>query len=290
MDIKKYLEEYKIRTANQLVSHIVELKRNTSPDFKLISELVHHLEVEYNDFGIYKDDVITSPNRGEKEMFKLQENKDTQEKFTKCVNYIYREKPKRPKNVIVRITEKVNSNKNNTSYLKQPKIKDTSLKEIKEATINATNLNFDIKDILDIISCDTKEDIHRLVEKQIAERDKLNIYPLTPEECIEKERIGVKQNQTEQKAPMFTYCKVNKNALEALSLRALYGHNKYKQFDQDWQNFTRVDNGDFEYGNSLFRHALAIGGEETEEEHLIAAAWNAVARLEIYFRNKLNKS
>lgn len=198
MNVKKYLEWYKIQTADKLVSHIAELKRNTSPDFKLISELVHHLESGYNDFGIYKDNVIASPNRGEKEMFKLQENKDAQEKFTKCVNYIYREKPKRPKNVIVSITEKVNSNKNNTSYLKQPKIKDTSLKELKEATINATNLNFDIKDTLDIISCDTKEDIYRLVEKQIAERDKLITYPLTTDECIEKERVGVKQNQTEE--------------------------------------------------------------------------------------------
>ena len=79
MDVKKYLEEYKIKTAGKLVSHISELKRNTSPDFKLISELVHHLESGYNDFGIYKDDVITSSNRGEKEMFKLQENKDAQE-------------------------------------------------------------------------------------------------------------------------------------------------------------------------------------------------------------------
>ena len=105
MDVKKYLEEHKIETADKLVSHIAELKRNTFPDFKLISELVHHLAVGYNDFGIYKDDVITSSNRGEKEMFKLQENKDLQEKFTKCVNYIYREKPKRPKNLIVSITE-----------------------------------------------------------------------------------------------------------------------------------------------------------------------------------------
>ena len=68
MNVKKYLEEHKIQTADKLVSHIVELKRNTSPDFKLISELVHHLEAEYNDFGIYKDDVITSSNRGEKEI------------------------------------------------------------------------------------------------------------------------------------------------------------------------------------------------------------------------------
>ena len=244
MNVKKYLEEYKIQTADRLVSHIAELKRNTSPDFKLISELVYHLESEYNDFGIYKDDVITSSNRGEKEIM---------------------------------------------TFFNQPKIKEISLKELKENTINDVSLGLNIGDILGISLCDNKEYIHRLVEKKTSERCRLNAHPLPPEKCVEKE-IGVKQNQTEQKAPVFTYCKVNKNALEALSLRALYGHNKYKQFDQDWQNFTRVENGDFEYSNAEFRHALAIGGEETEEEHLIAAAWNAVARLEIYFRNKLNKS
>ena len=459
MNVKKYLEEYKIQTADKLVSHIAELKRNTSPDFKLISELVHHLESGYNDFGIYKDDVIASPNRGEKEMFKLQENKDAQEKFTKCVNYIYREKPKRPKNVIVSITEKVNSNKNNTSYLNQPKIKEISLKELKENTINDVSLGLNIGDILGISLCDNKEYIHRLVEKKTSERCRLNAHPLPPEKCVEKE-IGVKQNQTEEpnlkvrffkkdidtggtlfsedklfstyeevqkygegnnytewyklehqiennngiketegklyyelswefieemakrmannksnkyplfnwkkninvedlknntensevlpnymeskyvgdlnynnpsaiwnksknyyphnmiaefyknlnnstensednstgikdsqneeKAPIFTYCKVNKHALEALAMRALYGHKKYEKGD-DWENFSRVPNGDFEYSNSMFRHALGIG-EDTEEEHLISTAWNAVARLEIYFRKKLNKS
>jgi hypothetical protein len=97
--------------------------------------------------------------------------------------------------------------------------------------------------------------------------------------------IGKKETQTVEKAPIFTYCKVNKNALEALALRALYGHKKYNidGADEDWQNFTRVPNGDEEYANANFRHALNIG-EETEEEHLISSAWNAVARLEVYFR------
>lgn len=45
--------------------------------------------------------------------------------------------------------------------------------------------------------------------------------------------------------------------------------------------FTRVPNALEEYEN-----ALCIG-EETEEEHLIASAWNAVAKLEIYLRNKV---
>lgn len=98
--------------------------------------------------------------------------------------------------------------------------------------------------------------------------------------------VGKKESQTVEKAPIFTYCKVNKNAIEALSLRALYGHIKYKETDSDWQNFTRVPNADFEYSNSQFRHALDIG-EEDEETHLIASAWNAVARLELYLRNKV---
>lgn len=97
--------------------------------------------------------------------------------------------------------------------------------------------------------------------------------------------VGKKESQTVEKAPIFTYCKVNKNAIEALSLRALHGHIKYEK-PNDWENFTRVPNADFEYSNSQFRHALDIG-EEDEETHLIASAWNAVARLELYLRNKV---
>lgn len=103
---------------------------------------------------------------------------------------------------------------------------------------------------------------------------------------------GIKESQSTEKAPIFTYCKVNKNALEALSLRALYGHKKYNinGADEDWQNFTRVPNAEEEYSNAQFRHALEIGGEETEKEHLVSAAWNAVAKLEIYLRKDLEKS
>jgi hypothetical protein len=99
---------------------------------------------------------------------------------------------------------------------------------------------------------------------------------------------GIKESQSVDKAPIFTYCKVNKNALEALAFRALYGHKKYNKNgeDEDWQNFTRVPNAEEEYANAEFRHALEIGGEETTEEHLIASAWNAVSRLEIFLRKK----
>jgi hypothetical protein len=103
-----------------------------------------------------------------------------------------------------------------------------------------------------------------------------------------KETEGIKESQSVKKAPIFTYCKVNSLALESLAFRALYGHEKYKESDSDWQNFTRVPNAEEEYSNSMFRHALNIGEDETEEQHLIASAWNAVSRLEIFLRNKKN--
>ena len=78
------------------------------------------------------------------------------------------------------------------------------------------------------------------------------------------------------------------NAIEALSLRSLYGHEKYEKGD-DWENFSRVENGEFEYSNAQFRHALGIG-EDSEKDHYIAEAWNAVAKLEIYLRKSLEVS
>ena len=100
-------------------------------------------------------------------------------------------------------------------------------------------------------------------------------------------KAGIKETQNTVKAPIFTYCKVNKDALEALSLRALYGHEKYNKdgADHDWKNFTRVPNADFEYSNAMFRHALGVG-EDSEFDHLVSSAWNAIARLQIYLMDK----
>lgn len=100
-------------------------------------------------------------------------------------------------------------------------------------------------------------------------------------------KAGIKDTQNTTKAPIFTYCKVNKDAIEALALRALYGHERYNKdgADHDWKNFTRVPNGDFEYSNAMFRHALGVG-EDSEFEHIVSVAWNAVARLQIYLMDK----
>jgi len=76
-----------------------------------------------------------------------------------------------------------------------------------------------------------------------------------------------------------------KNAIEQLALRTEYGHNKYLQHDADYNNFARVPNGDEEYGNAVFRHALGLG-DDSELDHYVASAWDAIARLEIYLRKE----
>lgn len=123
-----------------------------------------------------------------------------------------------------------------------------------------------------------KNDLEKFQKiREVEENDKTSLN------LDQKPKTGKKESQTVKKPPIFTYCKQFKNAIEALAFRSLYGHEKYEKGD-DWENFSRVENADFEYSNAMFRHALDIG-EESEEQHYVAAAWDAVARLELYLRN-----
>jgi Domain of unknown function (DUF5664) len=184
------------------------------------------------------------------------------------------------------------------------------LNKNKEALINDNSREKPLSDIIDIIKCKNDDELSKHLTAQIENYNNKNLgkkeslanrlnkdletVPKLSKEALDRLKapklnldasVGKKESQTKEKAPIFTYCKQMKNAIEQLSLRSLYGHKKYEKGD-DWENFARVENGDFEYSNSQFRHALEIGGEETEKEHLIASAWNALARLEIYLRNE----
>jgi hypothetical protein len=197
-----------------------------------------------------------------------------------------------------------------------------TIQQLKENILNDTTLKLSLVEILGITLCDNKEYIYKVLKgKNLAKKDKtkeqkeLSIghksqdglthanYHQTTTDTVQPmgtlttndssytyirnsaekaEKQGIKDSQTTQKAPIFTYCKVNKEAIEQLALRALEGHlGKYKEYDQDWKNFTRVENADEEYANANFRHSLEIG-EDLELEHYVASAWNAVARLQIH--------
>ena len=94
------------------------------------------------------------------------------------------------------------------------------------------------------------------------------------------------KDQTKPKL-FITIAKQFKNALIKVAERSQLGHEKYKELDYDWQGFTRVSME--EYNDAQVRHLLEIGDpNETELDHLIANAWNALVRLELKLRNNEN--
>lgn len=74
-------------------------------------------------------------------------------------------------------------------------------------------------------------------------------------------------------------------AFKAIVQRSGLGHKKYLEADKDWCNWSRVENGYSEYSNALMRHLMGEG-EDSELEHDIAVAWNAIARLELRLRKE----
>ena len=99
MDVKKYLEEYKIKTAGKLVSHISELKRNTKPNLKLISYLADYAqEMSVKEFCLFEfEEHSTTKNSA---------MSPSQETFNKYVNHTHLQEPTRPKEWVVSTTRK----------------------------------------------------------------------------------------------------------------------------------------------------------------------------------------
>lgn len=93
------------------------------------------------------------------------------------------------------------------------------------------------------------------------------------------------RKDSKDKAPIYTFCMQFKGAMEQLAYRTQYGHEKYIEQDKDYMNWSRVEDGDFQYSNAMFRHALGIGEDEDELQHYVATAWDAIARLENYLKN-----
>lgn len=319
--IKDYLNKYSLTTKEKLAQHILELKRNTKPNLELISQLNYVLVDEENlFFNIFSRENKTKDFWGVEQIKKEIEESlhsygakiDLPTFKKQCAPQCFcDESCKNPQKYNFGLIEQLNHVVGDLEGINKPpqaKVSPHFLDEVLEQ-VNSAEKEYKQKilythpsDFVDMLldALDKKE-----IERNFAITNcfytKCNqkscecCYPNSTKEIKTEETKGhstrlkantpmegVKETQSVEKAPIFTYCKVNKNALEALSLRALYGHKKYEKGD-DWENFSRVPNGDFEYANSQFRHALNIG-EENEKEHLISSAWNAVARLEIYLR------
>ena len=74
-------------------------------------------------------------------------------------------------------------------------------------------------------------------------------------------------------------------ALEAVTRCSEYGHNKYKDVDQDHLNFTRVGGGSKTYADAGLRHRIEQGVDsESGLPHAYHVCWNALAELELWIK------
>ena len=153
---------------------------------------------------------------------------------------------------------------------------------------------------------DGKKD-SRVVEwlnKKTREKEKIRIYkdsfisnyPLhTPlfvlielnKKQAQKENKGIKNNQNKPQISLLF--KQFPKALEAVAKCSEYGHQKYKETDEDYLNFKRVDGGSKAYADAGLRHRTFV--EKTLDEdsglpHAWHIAWNALAELQLILENK----
>jgi len=77
-------------------------------------------------------------------------------------------------------------------------------------------------------------------------------------------------------------------ALKAIAEVSQYGHDKY-ELENDWSNFSRVENAEERYLNAAFRHLLAGDTlDESSKPHLYHSCWNLLALLEVKLRKLEN--
>lgn len=102
--------------------------------------------------------------------------------------------------------------------------------------------------------------------------------------CNKKE--GVKLNKN--KPQLSLLFKQFPKALEAIVKCSEYGHKKYKETDQDYLNYQRVEGGSQTYADASLRHRLEKGNDlESGLPHQFHVAWNALAELELWIKENV---
>ena len=102
--------------------------------------------------------------------------------------------------------------------------------------------------------------------------------------------VGVKNDSN--KLPYYTVLfKQFPLAIKEVVKCSKAGHNKYKETDLDWQNFSRLEDAETRYKEAMIRHMTEEGIVEDmiefgEMTHEGAVIWNALADLETKLRKE----
>ena len=116
----------------------------------------------------------------------------------------------------------------------------------------------------------------KFIEEQI-------IKDLEKKEEIKSSSEGAKTNKN--KAQLSLLFKQFPKALEAIVRCSEYGHEKYKETDFDYLNYTRVEGGSKTYADASLRHRMEIGNDfESGLPHQFHSAWNALAELQLWIQ------
>ena len=102
------------------------------------------------------------------------------------------------------------------------------------------------------------------------------------DDMLGKEDKGVKHNNG--KPQISILFKQFPKALEAIAKCSEYGHEKYKETDQDYLNYQRVEGGSKAYADAGLRHRLFKEGTtdlDSQLPHSYHTCWNALAELEL---------
>jgi len=102
--------------------------------------------------------------------------------------------------------------------------------------------------------------------------------------------LKANSDELEELNTIFNFFNFTKS-LQRVAQCSVLGHEKYKEHDEDWQNFSRIPDAYNHYLNAAVRHLLEgdkINEEDSTEaikvNHLDQAAWNLMAAIEVKAR------
>lgn len=138
-----------------------------------------------------------------------------------------------------------------------------------------------MKELNDAIS--KRELDARELYMKFKDREEQIIKDSEKKEEIKSSSEGAKANKN--KAQLSLLFKQFPKALEAIVRCSEYGHEKYKETDFDYLNYTRVEGGSKTYADASLRHRIETGNDfESGLPHQFHSAWNALAELELWIK------
>jgi len=301
--IKEYLNKYSLTTKEKLAEHIEQLKRNTNLNLELISELAFVLADEenlfFNVFGgqsplmkcgeKWTPDYVTTLHADKIKRFGLLELEPKIVGDLEGIN----KPPQRTvsSHFLDEVLEQTNPmGKENTlsyqTYYQAVLTKPASNWNKLEITFSDSDINkLEETTISDIMHLFNNSSSAKEIKTEETKGHSTSLKANTPmkEDLVFTEDTELGKKTNKNKPQISLLFKQFPKALEAIAKCSEYGHEKYKETDFDYLNYTRVEGGSKTYADAGLRHRLEQGSDlESKLPHQYHIAWNALAELQLW--------